>query len=416
VRHVLSAFVLTIRQLSRLARPEAIRELSLATESLTVSCPNGPCSSWPSTPARTRARRGPARPRSRPASDWPGDRGPTRSRAPDWWNRAARCADQNLLRPVDQRDWLLQSIVPGTSRLVTGPWQKGVPASGPVLVEAARRAPWSPALAQTALLLTYHGEVPSAAVLEAYGKLLEYDVWAMRAAIADLHDADDTVQALAERACDSDVELCAGYAEHLSVLGRGAAAEKMWRRAVAGARDRITLSNSVGGYVEQLLDQGNTREALRIARLAANVYSAQGLFTLALARERLQEFDEAARLYAAITERYQDKRSRTSSSPATASGTPTAAWRRRRGARWPSCSRTVWWGARWRTSGRPGTGAVSCRRTQPGRRLAEDWRSSGDFLVGLDGWAVGSWDQLNAIVTFTDEPRASVVVLRAGAG
>jgi tetratricopeptide (TPR) repeat protein len=418
VRHVLSAFVLTIRQLSRLARPEAIRELSLATESLTVSLPQRPLlelafdagadprSSRTRPPSVTTCER-----LARAIADRP-DLVP-----PDWWNRAARCADQNLLRPVDQRDWLLQSIVPGTSRLVTGPWQKGVPASGPVLVEAARRAPWSPALAQTALLLTYHGEVPSAAVLEAYGKLLEYDVWAMRAAIADLHDADDTVQALAERACDSDVELCAGYAEHLSVLGRGAAAEKMWRRAVAGARDRITLSNSVGGYVEQLLDQGNTREALRIARLAANVYSAQGLFTLALARERLQEFDEAARLYAAITERYQDKRLENQFfaryRQRHADGRLEEETRRAMAELFPDglVGRSL---EDFRKAGHRGGVMFDARN------LGEGWRRigvrPGDFLVGLDGWAVGSWDQLNAIVTFTDEPRASVVVLRAGAG
>ena len=54
------------------------------------------------------------------------------------------------------------------------------------------------------------------------------------------------------------------------------------------------------------------------------------------------------------------------------------------------------------------------------RNLNEAWRRiglrRGDFLVGLDGWAVEGPDQLDAIVTFTDAPQVSVVVLRGGAG
>jgi hypothetical protein len=239
----------------------------------------------------------------------------------------------------------------------------------------------------------------------------------MRAAIADLHDADDTVQALAERICESDVELCAGYAERVSLLGRAAAAERMWRRAVAGARDRITLSNALGPYVELLLDQGNTREALRVARLAADVYSAQGLFTLALARERLQEFDEAARLHAAITERYQDKRLENAFfaryRQRHADGRFEEEARRAMAELFPNglVQRSL---EDFRHAGHRG-GVIF-----DARNLGEGWRRigvrPGDFLVGLDGWAVESWDQLNAIVTFTDAPRASVVVLRAGAG
>jgi hypothetical protein len=254
-------------------------------------------------------------------------------------------------------------------------------------------------------------------VLAAYGRLLDYDVWAMRAALQDLHGADDTVQALAERICDSDIELCAPHADTVAQLGRPAAAEKMWRRALAGARDRIMLSNYLGGYVELLLDRGDAREALRAARLAADVYSAGGLATLALARERLQEFDEAVRLYAAITERYEDKRrentfyvryrQRHDDSRFQEEAQRAAAELFRGGLVRRSLED-------FKTAGLRGGVMFDAGN------LGEAWRRvgirPGDFLVGLDGWAVEAYDQLDVVLSFTDAPRVSVVVLRRGAG
>jgi tetratricopeptide (TPR) repeat protein len=414
MRHALSGLVQIARQLHRLAQPRAVRELSLATDSLTEGLPQRPllelafeeAADRSRTPSRTTCER-----LARLIADRP-DLVPS-----EWWNRGGGCADQNLLRSVEQRGWLVESVVPGTGRLVAGPWEKGVPGSGAVLSEASRRAPWVPVLAQRALLLTYQGEAPSAAVLAAYGKLLDYDVWAMRAAIEDLHGADDEVQALAERICESDVELCAPYADTVAQLGRAAVAEKMWRRGLAGAHDHITLSNFLAGYVELLLDRGDAREALRIARRAADVYSAGGLSTLALARERLQEFDEAARLYAAITERYEDKRRENAffvryrqrhedprfqeeARRATAELFPGGLVRRSL--------------EDFKRAGHRGGVMFDARN------LSEAWRRvgirPGDFLVGLDGWAVEGRDQLDAVLSFADAPRVSVVVLRRGAG
>lgn len=407
VRHVLSAFLVQVAVLRQLEQPRAIQELGIAADAFSERLPERPllelafdkASERTSSPATCERA-------ARLVADRP-DLVP-----PRWWPRIQPCANHNPLLSVDQGEWLRTSMLPGTGREVPGPWQDGLPSSEAVLAAARRVAPWVPAYTNDWLTLKYRGDPPAQVVLDAYGKVLDYDVWAMRAAFPHLHGADDAAQALAERICASDVEQCAAYAEALLWRGRAAAAEQLWRTALAGARGRIALSNYLAPYVSLLLDRGDTSEALRLARFAADVYSAEGLFTLALAEERLGRPDQAAALYAAITERYESRRKE--------NGFYIRHARRAAGGRFAEQARKAL--AEVFPSGLVRRTLEDFRRGTHGggvalfERMDERWRRvgarPGDFLVGFDGYAVENDNQLGVLLTFDDEPQVTAVVRR----
>jgi len=413
-RYLSSSVSLIVRALQRQGRPDAVRALSLGVSGLTANMPQRPlieltldrASEMLGNPGRKPpqavcdrlARLIADRPDLVPAAEWP---------------PAADCASANLLSMAGGPDvWRTGGFVAGTARMVGGPWQTGRAGAGDALTEAARHAPWIPLLAQY-VVARHSGNAPGAVVTKAYGILLDYDLWAMQAAIVEIHDDDDTVQRLAERICEGDGDLCARYADYLYDLGRDDAAEKMWKRALAGARDSITLSNNLRGYVNLLLDRGDVREALRIAKRAADVYSAVGLATLALARERLGEYDEAARLYAAISERYESM---------TRENRFYLRYRQRRGNdRFADKARRAEAEVfphglirrsldDFRREGHRGSVPLGARSTTVAlRRLGARQE---DLLVAFDGYAVGSWDQMYAVESFSDAQTATAVVFR----
>jgi tetratricopeptide (TPR) repeat protein len=280
---------------------------------------------------------------------------------------------------------------------------------------AARQAPWDKEYVWRRLQSQYKFDPPSAEVWKGYEKLLDYDVNAMIRAIPDIHDDDDGVQRLAERICDIDVEQCAAQADYLATLDRAEAAERMWRRALAESKDQIALSNNLGRYVGLLLDHGQVDEALRVARLAADVYSAVGLFTLAVAYERLGRFDDAAREYAKITERYESKerentfyvryrqrhggdRFQREVELATAELFPKGLLRK---------AAAVFQHEGHRGGVFLGEGRLPERLRRVGLRYE-------DFLVAIDGFAVENDAQMNAVLTFTDDPTLTAIVFRHG--
>lgn len=417
MRHILSALQIELQQLARQGAPQQARMFNLATEALREDLPQRPLfemaiqsqeSGDPShflPPPETCDRV------ARLVADRP-------DLVPETlWNRTGRCQSHSLLSMVKQNDWLESVITPGTGRYGTGPWSTGPPASGPVLEAACRRAPWAPWLASDLLLVNYSWDASPAAVKAAYEKLLDYDTEAMQGAVFHLHGDEDEVERLSLHICDIDAEQCATYAEYLVSLGRVDSAERMWKRALASARDWIGLSNNLLGYVDLLLDRGEEKQALRIARQAADVYSAEGLRTLGHAYERLSRFDEAARLFAAITARYADMsvenafyiryRQRHQGERFGEKGVRALAELFPRGLQ----RKTL---ADFQRDGHNGVVTLS------GPSLTEDLRRMGihldDFLVGVDGFAVENKRQLDVVLTFTDDPNVTVIVMRQGTG
>ncbi len=415
-RHVSSSIALIVRDLRRLGRPDAVKALSLCVSGLTEDMPQRPlieltlerASEMSPTRGRTPSRAICDR-LSRLIADRP-DLVPD-----DEWPKAAGCATANLLSMGGSPDdWRRGQFVSGTARFVSRPWQTERAGGGDTVTQAARHAPWLPVVAQY-VVAQYGGNASTAVVTRAYGDLLDYDLWSMSAAITEIHDDDDTVQRLAERICAGDVERCAGYAEHLAALGRDEAAERMWKRALDGAGDSIPLSNQVHGYVNLLLNRGDVRKAVQIAGRAASVYSAGGLATLAFARERLGEYDEAARLYAAISKRYEDM---------SYENQFYLRYRQRHG------------GDRFAEKTRLAEAEVFPHGLI--RKSLDDFKREGhqggvflghgsiavplrrlgvrdnDFLVAFDGYAIGSREQRDAIASFTDAQTATAVVYRQG--
>jgi tetratricopeptide (TPR) repeat protein len=421
LRHIVAAWSMMVRALKALGRPDAVEELARETETARNRLPQRalldmdihtglqrqPVQSFPAQLCAAYAELVTDHPDLIPDSAW-------------GHGRLCLGQPQPPLRMVSEREWTSGLVVPGTGLLGAGPWRGVVAGKGPEMEAARRRAPWSSERVWRFLMATYGPMPPTAEVLKAYEKLLGYNATAINSAIATIHDAadDDTLQQLAERLCEVDVETCAKSAERLAQLGRDEAAERMWKRALADARGAIGLSNSLGWYVNLLLDRGEEREALGVAQSAAQVYSAAGLFTLGNANERLGRFRDAAREYAKITKRYENS---------VPENTFYVRYRQRHGTdmfRQESDRAT----AALFPGGLVRKTLADFRREaprdfvelrQPGE-LDERFRRAGlhqgDFLAAVDGFAIENRDQMVAALSFTDEPTLTAIVMRPGSG
>jgi tetratricopeptide (TPR) repeat protein len=405
VRHITTELMLRVRHLQGLGLPEQARQFASLAVETHMALPQGPLVALVLQNAvQTQAPRTCAAV-ARLVADRP-DIVP-----PSSWGEVQRCRDQNLLAMVD--GWMAMVAIPATGRIVRGPWVTGLKMAGPTLAELRLRAPWSADVAWDCLLMEYHGNPPSAAVLDAYAKLLDYDVYAMEKAVRDISDRDDDLQRLAEHICEADVERCAEYAERVANVDREQPAEKMWKRALAGAQDRIQLSNWLGVYVNILFDRGATSEALRVAKEAADIYSQMGLFTLGFVYERLGRFDEAVAQYAKITERYQDKkfenafyvryrqrygdsRFREEAERATAELFPSGLVRR-----------TL---DELQREGHMGLLPVGQLGVAP--KLQRAGMARDDRIAAVDGFVVLNDAQFGVVITFTDDPALTVIVQR----
>jgi tetratricopeptide (TPR) repeat protein len=415
VRYVFSAFGLLVQQALRLATTEHPKLLSMATASLTEGLPQAPLFEMTFESASQADRWRPSGPLCQRFVRLITDRPDLLTR--QWWGQARHCQQDPALRffPASVVAYGESTVVAGTGLIGSSPWQQGLSLAHGI-GEAANHAPWDEDLAEQALRKAYDDDPPAAALKQAYAKIVDYDVDAMARVIIGLHGADDDeVQRLAEIICARNVEHCAVYAEYLAGLGREAAAEKMWTRALREAQDQIALSNSLGTYVNVLLDRGETDAALRVARRAADVYSANGLFTLAFALERLGREDEAAREYAKITRRYGDAL------------LENAFYIRQRqrdgGERFAGQTRLAM--AAVFPDGLRRKALADFRRDQyrggvmMGRgELTESLRRAGvlpmDMVVAVDGFEVRNKEQFQTVLTFTDDPRIHMVVMRQG--
>jgi tetratricopeptide (TPR) repeat protein len=300
------AFQYRVDQMNRLAQRDAIKIFDVATAQVQRDLTAG---AWLTVTLERLQRERSTRGLSRPTCDRLARIVADRPDLLTSWDVLTNCpvGSMGLLKMVPAHRLTVTTFVPGTGRIGRGPWQEGLPLEEEHLSELARRAPWSRYLAwYLPPVRNRLTEVTAEMARESHAKLLDYDINAMEYVSTLIVDDDDELQRLNEKMCGLYVEHCAHGAERLYYVGRDDAAERMWKRAVQSAEDRIALSNNLQRYVGLLLDRGDTTEALRLARVAAEVYSGGGLRTLGYAYERLGRFEEAAAQYAKITRRYGD--------------------------------------------------------------------------------------------------------------
>jgi tetratricopeptide (TPR) repeat protein len=137
-----------------------------------------------------------------------------------------------------------------------------------------------------------------------YGPLAEYDlVVILKLARARRATPELALPLFAKAAAlDQQIELEVG--DYLVDLDRPEDAAAAYERAIARSRDRVAVSTGVKWLVGHYCDLGSLSRARAVAEMAADVYSAGGLSTMAYLMERLGRYDDAAAWYQKMVERY----------------------------------------------------------------------------------------------------------------
>jgi hypothetical protein len=106
--------------------------------------------------------------------------------------------------------------------------------------------------------------------------------------------------------CELSAKYCFLLGYRLAELGFPDEAAVQYQKGFDGARDRVRAANESRWLVDYYFDHGNTKKAESVARAAAEVYSAGGLFVMARLMERMKRLREAEEYYRRIQERYND--------------------------------------------------------------------------------------------------------------
>jgi tetratricopeptide (TPR) repeat protein len=110
---------------------------------------------------------------------------------------------------------------------------------------------------------------------------------------------------IAHRMCDLSADRCLVLGSVLVQQGREPEAAAAYERAVERAEDRVALSNQMDWLVDYYFRRGDKVKAERVARIAAEVYSGQGLLTMAELMDRMGHYQEAEDYYRKVKERYE---------------------------------------------------------------------------------------------------------------
>jgi len=141
----------------------------------------------------------------------------------------------------------------------------------------------------------------------AEGPLAEYDLSVMERNLAMVKEKPRDYRRGLEDLCRVEATQCAGLAYHLVELGETADAVRYLEEFRRRCSDPVTIANNTYWLANFYYDHGRKEEAYRIAREAADTFSADGLFTLARLLERDGKFSEAADLLIAEEERYENR-------------------------------------------------------------------------------------------------------------
>jgi hypothetical protein len=150
-----------------------------------------------------------------------------------------------------------------------------------------------------------HGEKPDyATVVAGLGPALEWTLEFMLAA-GDLAPAGSAEQLKwLGRRCDIDADGCERLGYALKEAHEDEKAAEAYRRQWREGADRVLVANSMQWLVDYDNAHGKREEAFRIARDAADTFSARGLLTLAKLDEDTSDLDGAALVLRKMADRY----------------------------------------------------------------------------------------------------------------
>lgn len=277
-------------------------------------------------------------------------------------------------------------------------------------------APWNFAL--TALLVPRKfGKSPTPAEAESIlAPLLEYDSRAAQQVLSIAEDSGGDAGRYHERMCAMDADSCVEAGKWLSARGEDARALKAYERAFEKARNPLALANDADWPVDYYLDHGQPEDSLRFAKYAAEVYSHDGLRTMARLMERLGRYDEAVTWYQRIKERYgkasgMDEfyvRYRQRTGDDRFAEESAAAYQRV----FPNGLEKAAF-SDFREAPVSGDG-LTIRVDQMSEKIRHAGLRPGDIVVAVDGYRVHNSEQWAAIRSFRDDPTISVVIWRGG--
>lgn len=222
--------------------------------------------------------------------------------SPTSWSMAARKCGSSMPPPTG---WLLP-LIPAETAFDTHRFMlpEFLGLSAAELDRMRWIAPFEPLLRRPALARGDTGQPPTREVPrpESAGKGNE-----MATLTQELAAQKDPAERrkIAQRMCDLSADRCLVLGSVLVQQGREAEAAAAYERAVERAEDRVAVSNQMDWLVDYYFRRGDKVKAERVARMAAEVYSGQGLLTMAELMDRMGRYQEAEDHYRKVKERYE---------------------------------------------------------------------------------------------------------------
>jgi tetratricopeptide (TPR) repeat protein len=167
-------------------------------------------------------------------------------------------------------------------------------------------APWNRAIAW-ATVTTKNNEKPTPEqTLKAMEPFLDYDLKAMTDTATMLEDQPEAYARVMRKAAEFNPKSYITLMDYLREHQLEAEAAAAYEAALAHEADPVMLSNHSDWVVNYYFEHGKKDLAEKAAAFAAEVYSHQGLATMARLRERQGRPDEAEQWLGKIAERYDD--------------------------------------------------------------------------------------------------------------
>jgi hypothetical protein len=167
-----------------------------------------------------------------------------------------------------------------------------------------RLAPSDYDVLQTKLWSQYGNEPPVEATEATYAPIKDINLWALRKLAKVEANHSPLYLGTMKRLCELDPVRYFELGDYYVGENQPEQAVEAYQKGVEQSPDRVAMANECGWLVNYLDDHGQAEKALAIANEAAEVYSYDGLETMAKLQEKHGHFAEAKDYYQKIAERY----------------------------------------------------------------------------------------------------------------